>query len=297
MTKTSQRLFLWLSIVMLLLVGSASAAAQEKQTPWLEANPNPVLIRRGMTSGTVNLIWDGGKDHPYAELWVRVDQNDETKIMERGRGGYQATVELGKSYVFKLSDSNKLLASVKVTAMRGNPAPSPTPAPVGTTPDYQPMYAVNGTIRWRKDYGVVPISNSLQTSINDRCVSFFVAAVDPRTNQPIPGDYRQMWNGDDYRDSAGRTYYTCRYALKLPTNRQVRVIGGLGGEGLLPQPDPNPMFWTAQWVGGDATQSHPPAGSMRMLSGSRYVTLSQSAPRATVDVELIYAAAPSGNPK
>lgn len=296
MTKTSQRLFRWLSLVLLFLLGGASAVAQEKQTPWLEANPNPVLIRRGLTSGTVNLTWDGGKDHPYAELWVRVDQNDETKILERGRGGFQATVELGKSYVFKLSDSNKLLASVKVTAMRGNPNPVPTPDPAAT-PDYQPMNAVNGTIRWLKDYGVAPISQSLETSMSERCVSFYVAISDPRTGQPIPGEYRQMWSGDDFRDSAGRSYYTCRYTLKVPTNRQVRVFAGLGSEALLPNVDPNPLFSTTPWIGGVAAKSRPPAGSMRGFSGSKYVTLSQASPRATVDFEMIFAAPSSGNPK
>jgi hypothetical protein len=37
--------------------------------------------------------------HPYAEVWVGVDQNDETFIVERGRGIRNATVELGKHYV------------------------------------------------------------------------------------------------------------------------------------------------------------------------------------------------------
>ena len=135
-------------------------------------------------------------------------------------------------YVFKLSDANVLLASVSVTVERGDvnvqPPPSgvsprPIPTPM-TTPDYQPLYAVNGKIRWKKAYGVVPVSSDHQDSLNNRCISFYVAALDPRTNKPLRGDHSQMWKADDEDD-----YYVCRYALKLPTNTQVRVIAQMGG--------------------------------------------------------------------
>jgi hypothetical protein len=176
-----------------------------------------------------------------------------------------------------------------------NATPLPTPAPAAQ-PDMQPMWAVNGMIRWRQDYGVVPVSVSLRESMNNRCISFYVAALDPRTNQPLRGDHSQMWKGEEYRDHYGRTYYVCRYALKLPANRQVRVIASMGGDGLLPATDPNPLFLTNRWIGG-ARDAAPPAGSMRTFTGSRYVTLDQKNPRATVDFELIYAAPRSDNPR
>ena len=59
-----------------------------------------------------------------------------------------------------------------------NATPLPTPTPIAA-PDYQPLWAVNGKIRWKKEYGVAPISSSLQDSINNRCISFYVAALDP----------------------------------------------------------------------------------------------------------------------
>src|ERR1051326_3243525 len=64
--------------------------------------PQSSLVRT--MSSDLTLEWDGGKDHPYAEVWVRVDQNDETFIVEQGRGSRNATVELGKNYEFR-SDS------------------------------------------------------------------------------------------------------------------------------------------------------------------------------------------------
>ena len=294
MNKTNFKFVLLLTLS--LLVG-ASAAAQERQVPYIYALSNPVVIAPSQTSGIVTLVWDGGKDHPYAEIWVRVDQNDETFIVEQGKGTRNAKVEPGKHYVFKLSDSNVLLASVSVTVENGDVPPSsgvsprPTPAPM-TSPDYEPLYAVNGKIRWKKEYGVAPINSDLQNSIDNRCISFYVAALDPRTNQPLRGDHSQMWKADDEGD-----YYVCRYALKLPTGTQVRVIAQMGGDGLLPNPDPNPLFLTRAWIGGNPSQSKPPQGGMRAFTGSKYVTLDRRTPRATVDFELYYAVPGSDTPR
>src|SRR6185369_7023935 len=135
-----------------------------------------------------------------------------------------------------------------------NATPLPTPTPMAT-PDYQPMWAVNGKIRWKKEYGVVPVSSNLQDSLNNRCISFYVAALDPRTNQPLRGNHSQMWKADDEGD-----YHVCRYALQLPATTQVRVIAQMGGDGLLPNPDPNPLFLTRAWIGGNPSQSRPPQG-------------------------------------
>jgi len=92
--------------------------------PTITADPNPVIIPKGQTQGTTTLTWDGGTDHPYAELWVRVDATDETFIVESGKGKREVQIELGKSYVFKVSDANELLASVTVTAKQESAAPA-----------------------------------------------------------------------------------------------------------------------------------------------------------------------------
>ena len=289
----SSRRFLVMLIFLLLL--GVSAQAQERQTPYIYALYNPVVIAPGQTSGTVTLVWDGGKDHPYAEVWIRVDQNDETFIVEQGKGTRNVKVELGKSYEFKLSDSNVLLASVRVTVTDVPPPPSSgvltRPAPV-PTPDYQPIGAVNGKIRWKKEYGVVPVSSDLQYSLDNQCISFYVAALDPRTNQPLRSDHSQMFKADDEGD-----YHVCRYTLKLPSNQQFRVIAGMGGDGLLPDPDPNPLFLTRAWIGGNPSQSKPPTGGMRAFIGSKYVTLDRRNSRATVDFELYYALPRSDAPR
>ena len=294
MNKTSFKFVLLLTLSLLIGV---STTAQERQTPYIYALSNPVVIAPNQTSGNVTLVWDGGKDHPYAEVWIRVDQNDETFIVEQGKGTRNAKVEPGKHYVFKLSDSNVLLAQVSVTVERGNVPPSsgvsprPTPAPMNS-PDYEPIGAVNGKIRWKKAYGVVPVTGNVQEALENRCISFYVAALDPRTNQPLRSDHSQMFKADDEGD-----YHVCRYTLKLPSNQQWRIVAQMGGDGLLPDPDPNPLFLTRAWIGGDPAQSKPPAGGMRAFIGSKYVTLDRRNSRATVDFELYYAVPGSGTPK
>jgi hypothetical protein len=172
-----------------------------------------------------------------------------------------------------------------------NATPLPTPAPKAT-PDLAPMWAVNGKIRWKKSMGVVPVNSNVENSIDNRCISFYVAASDPGTGAPLRGDHSQMWKGDDEG-----AYYVCHYTLKLPQNRQVRVFASMGGDGLLPKADPNPLFSTRQWVGGVRSESRPPQGAVRGFTGSKYVTLSRSAPRASVDFELIYVTPRSDDPR
>jgi hypothetical protein len=133
-----------------LTLAGASAPAQQKlpPAPFIIADNNPVVIPAGQTSGTVTLEWDGGPKHPYAEVWVRVDENDETFIVEQGRGSRNVTVELGKNYEFTLSDSNVLLASVKVTVRQGRASTQPPPSisvSPRAVPTPAPLYSVSGT--------------------------------------------------------------------------------------------------------------------------------------------------------
>jgi hypothetical protein len=143
MKQTTQRL---LMVMILLLLVGISAAAQERATPYIYALFNPVVIPPGQTSGTVTLVWDGGKDHPYAEVWIRVDQNDETFIVEQGKGTRNEKVEFGRSYEFKLSDANVLLASVRVTVThetRDSEALSQSGVTPGSMPTPSPDYSVS----------------------------------------------------------------------------------------------------------------------------------------------------------
>ena len=81
--------------------------------PMITASQTNLVIPIGQTGQTV-LTWDGGKDHPYAEVWVKVDDGDETFVVEQGKGTRQVTVEPGKTYLYILTDAGKRLATVTV---------------------------------------------------------------------------------------------------------------------------------------------------------------------------------------
>jgi len=83
--------------------------------PMITASETNLAIPSGQTGQTV-LTWDGGKDHPYAEVWVKVDDGDETFVVEQGKGTRQVTIERGKTYLYILADAGKRLATVTVTS-------------------------------------------------------------------------------------------------------------------------------------------------------------------------------------
>jgi len=112
--------------VLVALIFAFLALPAQAQVPSITAAPNPALAPAGQTSGTTTLSWDGGGDHPYAEVWQQVDNNDETFVVESGKGTRQMTVEVGKTYTFKLSDAGEILASVTVTA-KNEPVPALKP--------------------------------------------------------------------------------------------------------------------------------------------------------------------------
>jgi len=89
----------------------SSAAA----SPTITAQPRVVTIPDGESRGTVTLTWDGGPDHPYAEVWVKEgSQGIETKVVEQGKGTRRVTVERGKNYQFILTDAGQQLAKAVV---------------------------------------------------------------------------------------------------------------------------------------------------------------------------------------
>jgi hypothetical protein len=117
-----------IGVLVALMFTVLSLPAQAQNPPYIKATPNPALAPAGQTSGSTTLEWDGGDDHPYAEVWQQVGDADETFVLESGKGTRQMTVEVGKTYIFKLSDAGELLASVTVTAKN---EPTPALKPLG----------------------------------------------------------------------------------------------------------------------------------------------------------------------
>ena len=95
---------------------AAPQAENSSGAPRIGAMPQVVRIPAGQTQGTANLAWDGGKDHPYAEVWVKVDGEDSKFVVEQGKGAKVVKVEAGKTYQYILTDSGQQLATVTVQA-------------------------------------------------------------------------------------------------------------------------------------------------------------------------------------
>lgn len=66
----------------------------------------------GAPAGYVILAWDGGPDHQYAEIWVKVNGGEPEFVVEQGKGQRRVTVERGKTYEYLLMDAGEKLSSV-----------------------------------------------------------------------------------------------------------------------------------------------------------------------------------------
>ncbi len=66
------------------LIKSSGKARTEASAP--AGVPRIAAFNKPGQASTQVLTWDGGPDHPYAEVWVKVDGADETKVVEQGKG-------------------------------------------------------------------------------------------------------------------------------------------------------------------------------------------------------------------
>jgi hypothetical protein len=202
-------------------------------------------------------------------------------------------------------------------ARRPTPTPTPQPTPPGggrvfggksrisdqvknSVGALIPSNSVTGTIRWKKDYGLVPSGPVTKTPSFWPCDPFFVAAM---TNAGRPGSFGKLefvaaTHGQPSHGQPNEVvgeegdYYVCRYLIAgLPTNKNLVIIAGLGGWLLLPELDPLPIYHTAPWIGG--SQSQPPPGYSRVFTGGKSVTLTDSDSRAVVDFEMVYRPMPA----
>lgn len=65
--------------------------------------------------GFVILTWDGGPDHPDAELWLKTNGGALT-LAKHSKGGLQVPVERGRMYEYVLTKAGKILAGVTFVA-------------------------------------------------------------------------------------------------------------------------------------------------------------------------------------
>lgn len=143
---------------------------------------------------------------------------------------------------------------------------------------------ITGSIRWKKEMGVIPAGPGNSQAAAVPCGQFYVAAEDPQN-----GFKAVAYTDSPLTLSESGDYYICRYSFKVPENKSLYIVAGMGGVLLLPKEDRSPHYITAPWIGG--SRSKPPAGYERSFTGQKYVTLRKQGRRPSrviVNFELIY---------
>jgi hypothetical protein len=190
---------------------------------------------------------------------------------------------------------------------RATPTPSPTPlsplpnsrSKIGQAGKTQFDPGIFGLIRWKIEMGL-PSTDSGRTPAQINCGAIRVRATvqDPGA----PGTFGQEREVGHYRiqdapiESNG--YYVCSYSftdrsnpndeLNLPRHRAIAVAAKFGSytNQIL-----NDILASKPWFGPG--QPQPPPGYQRVVIGGRGITLTDSAPRVTVDFEVVYRPVPA----
>jgi hypothetical protein len=146
---------------------------------------------------------------------------------------------------------------------------------------------VTGTIRWSKDYGIIPMGPGNSQAAPSPCGQFYVAATVPSTGKEVAITSEVTFDPSSARYYSP-FYYVCNYTIRnVPVDTPLYVIAGMGGALLLPRMDDSPMYLTDPWIGGN--HNKPPPGSFRTFIGSQSIHLTNANPKAVVNFELIYA--------
>ena len=184
---------------------------------------------------------------------------------------------------------------------RATPTPSPTPLSplpnsrskirqVGKT-QFDP--GIFGLIRWKIEYGLPSTDGGRTPNKALNCTAF---RVETTVQEGTPGTFGQAssvgyWTIQN-EPTEENGYYVCRYFVTdrnpLPRNRVIKVSAFLGP---FASADLNQALITGAWFGTGGPQ--PPPGNQRVVIGGRGITLTDSAPRVTVDFEVLYRPIPA----
>lgn len=148
---------------------------------------------------------------------------------------------------------------------------------------------IQGTIRWKKEYGLPSIDGGRTPDKATNCTAIRVQAT---VQEGTPGRFGSAVNvgyialQNEPTENGG--YYTCSYSITdrnndLPRNRVIAISALLGPYA---SAELNRALTSGRWYG--LGQPQPPPGYQRVATGGRGVTLTDAAPRATVDFEVVY---------
>lgn len=187
---------------------------------------------------------------------------------------------------------------------RSAPAPTPTPQPtlprgggviggIRQGPKGQFAPGIYGAIRWKKEYGLPSTDGGQTPNKALNCTAFRVTVT---VQEGTPGTFGQAssvgyWTVQN-EPTEENGYYICRYSVTdrnpLPRDRVIAVSAFLGP---FASAQLNQALITGAWFGASGPQ--PPPGYQRVVTGGRGITLTASAPRVTVDFEMVYRPVPA----
>ena len=171
-------------------------------------------------------------------------------------------------------------ASVKFHLGQDAPPSAPqgrprTPGEVTAIDNSQPANSIRVSIRYRKEYGYKN-NSGLFVKGPTSCEGFAISAkpTSPGRLESLIG----IHTDSSMRESNGQ--YVCDFLVTdVPLNREIGVRADVSN---------SPAWLTDAWLGGSEPQPLP--GHQRMIrNGIQNVTLTDSAPRATLVFEMVYA--------
>jgi hypothetical protein len=80
------------------------------------ANPQMPLLSPGEAEGKTTLSWDAGQNHPNAEVWLKIDEEEEKLVVKQAKGTREEHLKANKVYYYILKDAGKQLDSLTVIA-------------------------------------------------------------------------------------------------------------------------------------------------------------------------------------
>jgi hypothetical protein len=223
------------------------------------------------------------------------------------------TSHLTRKFLFAIVAAVLLLAGAGLTihaqdkpaGSQRTPRVTPTPSPTPLSPLPNSRSKINqagrnqfdpgifGVIRWKAEYGLPSTDGGRTPNKALNCTAFRVEA----TVQEGPsGTFGQSssvgyWTIQN-EPTEENGYYICRYSVTdrnpLPRNRAIKVSAYLGP---FASAQLNQALVTGSWFGAGSPQ--PPSGYQRVVVGGRGITLTDSAPRVTVDFEVLYRPVPA----
>jgi hypothetical protein len=212
-----------------------------------------------------------------------------------------------KGFLIFTSCALLLLTCMAISVSAQNPQPTPNindpvmrfPSDRSRSPTESRakifITSILGKIRWKKEYGLPSIDGGVTPDKATNCTAIRVQAT---VQEGAPGTFGKAVNvgyitlQNEPTEEGG--YYICKYSISdrnndLPHNRVITVSAFLGPYA---SPDLNRALTMGTWYGG--SQPQPPPGTQRVVDGSRGVTLTDSAPRTTLDFEVVYRPLPQG---